>query len=203
MKRIYWRIIWGLSVIAWIAIAIPFAYSLTPSLGTINARQIVIDISQVEDSQPLKVNTSFGEVWVVKRSQQEIKQLPKDFLQPLLFESMDEKLPEGVKKEQRSIDSEYFVFSANRWNGVLWLWENPKMTYPCDELIRFSGVKAQVIDGGLECQSQLGHKINYNPNPFRYDLAGRSVSAWLSPLKIPPHFYRYDGKLVIGPRFKS
>ena len=83
--------------------------------------------------------------------------------------------------------------------------ELPNHLYRCDRFERIYGtieVKGGdgAINGGFACVEQYGEKTELSNNNFVYDLAGRSVSPWVSPLRIPGHFYTDSGLLVIGPK---
>lgn len=197
----------SLLVIGMFFVSIPFIKSLNPTQATILSRQTVIGVENIKIGEPIKVSTLYGEVWVIKRSKNEIRELPKDFLEPLFYKNMEQNLPVGIKKETRSIKSDFFVFSVGSGNGNIYLAEMPNSSHLCDHFVRLQGnVKIsenETINGGFACKSSFGYKLSFDNSGFIYDLAGRSISPYVSPLNIPNHFYKKNGKLIIGPRVKG
>ncbi len=188
-------------------VSIPFITSLNPTQATILSSQVTVDVSKIKTGDPVKVDTLYGEVWIIKRSKAEIDELAKDFPEPLLYENMEQKLPIGVKKETRSIKSNLFVFRVDRMDKVIYLSENPFSLHPCDNFVRLHGDvqidSKKTINGGFACKSQFGYHLNYENSGFIYDLAGRSISRYVSPLRIPNYFYKNNTQLVIGSNVKG
>jgi len=163
-------------------VAVPFIASMNPSAKAKAAgAPVEADISKLEDGQMIRVKWRGKPVWIVKRTEQNLKDLPGlngDLADPA---SDTPQQPEYCKNENRSIKPEILVAVGICTH----LGCSP--TY-IPELA--AAAMGQDWKGGFFCPC----------HGSRFDLAGRVFSGFPAPtnLEIPPHHYATDTKIVVG-----
>jgi ubiquinol-cytochrome c reductase iron-sulfur subunit len=173
-----------------VATAVPFAASMLPSeraraLGA----PVEADISQLAPGEKMTVEWRGQPVWILRRTQEmleDIKKADDKVADPNSERKKNELTPEYARNEYRSIKPEYLV--------------------------------AVGICTHLGCSPQ--DKLQPGPQPFEqdwtggfycpchgslFDLAGRVYKNKPAPdnLKVPPHKYVSDTRLIIGEDIKG
>ena len=165
------------------AIAVPFLNSWNPSARALAAgAPIEINVSKIEDGQLVRNIWQGKPVWVVKRTEEMVKNLPsndaklKDPASDVVSQQ-----PEYAKNENRSRKPEYLVLV-----GI------------CTHLGCSPTYRPEVAPADLGADWKGGF---YCPcHGSRFDLAGRVFQNVPAPtnLVVPPHFYKTDNVLRIG-----
>jgi ubiquinol-cytochrome c reductase iron-sulfur subunit len=168
---------------AGIASAIPFAMSMAPSARARAAgAPVEVDISRLEPGMMVTAEWRGQPVWIIHRTTKMLETLPEldvDMADPRSELPMQ---PDYAQNEQRSIKPEYLVLI-----GI------------CTHL---GCSPSQKLQPGAE--SGLGHDW---PGGFfcpchgsKFDLAGRVYKGVPAPsnLRVPPHTYLSDVRLLIG-----
>jgi ubiquinol-cytochrome c reductase iron-sulfur subunit len=168
---------------AGIASAIPFAMSMAPSARARAAgAPVEVDISRLEPGMMVTAEWRGQPVWIIHRTRKMLETLPEldvDMADPRSELPMQ---PDYAQNEQRSIKPEYLVLI-----GI------------CTHL---GCSPSQKLQPGAE--SGLGHDW---PGGFfcpchgsKFDLAGRVYKGVPAPsnLRVPPHTYLSDVRLLIG-----
>jgi ubiquinol-cytochrome c reductase iron-sulfur subunit len=162
------------------AATVPFASYLLPSKDTeALGAPVEVDISQLQPTQQLTVIWRGQPVWLIRRTQEMLFNLPKlnDELRDPFSE--EDQQPSYAKNIHRSIKPEYFIaIGVCTHLGCI-------PTYRPDA----GGVAANWL-GGFYCPC----------HGSTYDLAGRVFKGVPAPLNlvIPPYAYLSDSKVVIG-----
>ena len=167
-------------------VAVPFVSSFTPSERARAAGAAVeVDISGIKPGEKLTVEWRGKPVWVVRRTPEQLAELPK--LDPLLADpsskrNPDELTPEYARNENRSRKPEYLV--------VVGICTHLGCS-PSDRLQ--PGPQPSLPDnweGGFLCPC----------HGSTFDLAGRVFKNKPAPdnLEVPPHTYLSDTRLLIG-----
>lgn len=169
--------------VAGIVAAVPFVASWMPSERAKSAgAPVEADISKLAPGEMMTVEWRGKPVWIVRRTQDMLEQLPK--LDDQLADPKSDKpmQPEYCKNEYRSIKPEYLVTV-----GIC-------THLGCSPTEKFktgtdSGIAAD-WPGGFLCPC----------HGSTFDLAGRVYKSKPAPdnLEIPPHKYLSDAKIVIG-----
>ena len=166
--------------------AVPFVSSFEPSERARAAgAPVEVDIGGLKENEKLTVEWRGQPVWVVRRTQQEIAELPK--LDPLLADPQskrnpDEFTPPYARNELRSIKPEYLVVV-----GIC-------THLGCSPIDRFNaGPQPSLPDnwaGGFLCPC----------HGSTFDMAGRVYKNKPAPdnLRVPPHTYLSDSRILIG-----
>ena len=166
--------------------AVPFVSSFEPSERARAAgAPVEVDIGGLKENEKLTVEWRGQPVWVVRRTQQEIAELPK--LDPLLADPQskrnpDEFTPPYARNELRSIKPEYLVVV-----GIC-------THLGCSPTDRFNaGPQPSLPDdwaGGFLCPC----------HGSTFDMAGRVYKNKPAPdnLRVPPHTYLSDSRILIG-----
>jgi len=165
------------------AAAIPFAASLAPSARARAAgAPVEVDISRLEPGMMVTAEWRGQPVWILHRTQEMIDSLPKLDAQLADPASDVPMQPEYAKNEHRSVKQQYLVLI-----GI------------CTHL---GCSPSQILQPGAE--SGLGADW---PGGFfcpchgsKFDLAGRVYKGVPAPtnLRVPPHTYLSDSRLLIG-----
>jgi len=166
--------------------AVPFVASFTPSERAKAAGAAVeVDISGLQPGQKLTVEWRGKPVWIVRRTPEQLAELPK--LDPLLADpkskrNADELTPEYARNEGRSRKPEYLV--------VVGICTHLGCS-PSDKFV--AGPQPSLPDnwaGGFLCPC----------HGSTFDMAGRVFKDKPAPdnLEVPPHMYLSDSRLLIG-----
>ncbi len=166
-----------------VAVAVPFVSYLNPSdRARAAGAPVEADISKLEEGQLITVKWRGKPVWVLRRTQQMLDNLPT--LDPLLKDPKSEQTsqqPAYAKNEDRSIKPNY------------WLAIGICTHLGCSPTFRPEVAPADLgpkWKGGFFCPC----------HGSRFDLAGRvydGVPAQLN-LQIPPHKYTSDTVILVG-----
>jgi hypothetical protein len=179
--------------------AVPFIKSLLPSARAKASSTYVIPLRRSEESVISRKETPFGEVWVLRRTGEQVTWLESH--ETPIFASWitapeARELPQNAEGRLRSIHPEWFVFLVygNSRSGYVVL-EGPGQYEFCEDMEYFSGQRS-VTDslqffGGLECTKRWGTSVFY-------DLTGRSNRDYYWPLPIPTYEIK-DGEIHVPP----
>ncbi|ABE56477.1 Ubiquinol-cytochrome c reductase, iron-sulfur subunit [Shewanella denitrificans OS217] len=164
-----------------VAVAVPFIKSWNPSAKAKAAgAPVEVNISKVEPGQLIRVEWRGKPVWIVRRTEEVLNQLPS--LNDQLRDPNSEELqqPAYASNAVRSIKPEYFIAVGICTH----LGCSP--TYLPDTF----GEQVQGITSGFFCPC----------HGSKFDMAGRVFSGVPAPLNlvIPPHQYISDGLVIIG-----
>jgi ubiquinol-cytochrome c reductase iron-sulfur subunit len=169
-----------------VAVAIPFVSTFSPSEKARAAGAAVeVDISALKPGEKMTVEWRGKPVWIVKRTPEQLANLPKN--DPQLADPKSERkpgelTPEYARNEGRSIKPEIFVAV-----GIC-----PHLG--CSPSDRFqTGAQPSLPDawaGGFLCPC----------HGSTFDMAGRVFKNKPAPdnLEVPPHMYMSDSRLLIG-----
>jgi ubiquinol-cytochrome c reductase iron-sulfur subunit len=169
-----------------VAVAVPFVSSFQASEKAKAAgAPVEADIGALQVGEKMTVEWRGKPVWILKRSPQQVAELPK--LDPLLADPQskrnpDEFTPEYARNEHRSIKPEILVVV-----GIC-------THLGCSPTDRFQpGPQASLPDnweGGFLCPC----------HGSTFDLAGRVFKNKPAPdnLPVPPHMYLSETRLLIG-----
>jgi len=167
-------------------VAVPFVKSFQPSERARAAGAAVeVDISGIKPGEKLTVEWRGKPVWVVRRTPEQLAELPK--LDPLLADPLskrnaDELTPEYARNEARSRKPEYLVVV-----GIC-------THLGCSPIDRFNaGPQPSLPDdwaGGFLCPC----------HGSTFDMAGRVYKNKPAPdnLEVPPYTFLSDTTLLIG-----
>ena len=167
-------------------VAVPFISSFEPSERERAAGAAVeVDIGGIKPGEKLTVEWRGKPVWIVRRTPQQLAELPK--LDPLLADPSskrkpDELTPEYARNEGRSRKPEYLV--------VVGICTHLGCS-PSDKFV--PGAQASLPDdwaGGFLCPC----------HGSTFDMAGRVYKDKPAPdnLEVPPYQYLSDSRLLIG-----
>jgi ubiquinol-cytochrome c reductase iron-sulfur subunit len=164
-------------------VAVPFVMSMNPSARAKAAgAPVEADISKLEPGQIIRVKWRGKPVWIVRRTEQNLKDLASLDGKLADPESLVEsQQPEYCKNPARAIKPEIFVAI-----GIC-------THLGCSPTYRPDVAPADLGDewlGGFFCPC----------HGSRFDLAGRVYKSVPAPtnLVIPPHHYTSDSKIIIG-----
>lgn len=163
-------------------VAVPFLSAMQPSARTRAAgAPVEIDISKLEDGQLIRVEWRGKPVWILRRSQQALADLPTldgSLSDPESIESLQ---PEGATNLLRSIKPDIFVAL-----GV------------CTHLGCSPTYRPEVAPADLGSKWKGGFFCACHGS--RFDLAGRVYKGVPAPtnLQIPPHRYVGDHRIIVG-----
>ena len=167
------------------AAAIPFVGSMFPSERAKAAgAPVEVDISTLAPGDKMTVEWRGQPVWVVRRTKELLETLPKlDSVvsDPKSERKKDELTPKYVRNEHRSIKPEYLVVV-----GIC----THLGCAPVDKFKAGPEPFEASWEGGFYCPC----------HGSLFDLAGRVYRNKPAPdnLKIPPHKYLSDGRILIG-----
>lgn len=162
------------------ATAIPFVEYWLPSVDTeAAAAPVTVDISALQAKQQLTIPWRGQPVWIIRRTQEMIDDLPKlnDQLRDPF--SDEDQQPDYAKNIYRSIKPDYFIaIGVCTHLGCI-------PTYRPD----IGGISPDWL-GGFYCPC----------HGSRYDLAGRVYKGVPAPLnlKIPRYMYLSDNEIIVG-----
>ena len=167
-------------------LAVPFVRSFEPSERARAAGAAVeVDISGIKPGEKLTVEWRGKPVWIVRRTPEQIAELPKNDPQladPQSKRNADELTPPYARNEARSIKPEYLVVV-----GIC-------THLGCSPGDKFTpGPQASLPDnwaGGFLCPC----------HGSTFDMAGRVFKDKPAPdnLEVPPHMYLSDSRIVVG-----
>ncbi len=169
--------------IAGVAVAVPFAMSMTPSARARAAgAPVEVDISKVEPGMMITVEWRGKPVWVVNRTSEMLASLPKIDSEVADPKSLVKQQPDYARNEDRSIKPEYLVVVGICTH--LGCSPTPKLVAGAD-----SGM-GDKWPGGFFCPC----------HGSKFDLAGRVFKGVPAPinLEVPPYAYLSDTRLIIG-----
>ena len=167
-------------------LAVPFVRSFEPSERARAAgAPVEVDISGIKPGEKLTVEWRGKPVWIVRRTPEQIAELPKNdplLADPLSKRNADELTPEYARNEVRSRKPEYLV--------VVGICTHLGCS-PSDKFV--PGPQPSLPDdwqGGFLCPC----------HGSTFDLAGRVFKNKPAPdnLEVPPHKYLTDSRLLIG-----
>jgi ubiquinol-cytochrome c reductase iron-sulfur subunit len=168
------------------AVAVPFVSTFQPSERARAAgAPVEVDISAIKPGEKLTVEWRGKPVWIVRRTPEQIAELPKvDALlaDPKSQRKPDELTPAYARNEARSIKPEFLVAV-----GIC----SHLGCSPSDKFV--PGAQASLPDnwaGGFLCPC----------HGSTFDMAGRVYKNKPAPdnLEVPPHMYLTDTRLLIG-----
>jgi ubiquinol-cytochrome c reductase iron-sulfur subunit len=162
------------------ATAVPFVEYWLPSIDTEAAgAPVTVDMSALQPKQQLTVSWRGQPVWIIRRTEEMISDLPKlngELRDP---DSLEDQQPDYAKNIYRSIKPEFFIaIGVCTHLGCI-------PTYRPD----VGGISPDWL-GGFYCPC----------HGSRYDLAGRVYKGVPAPLnlKIPRYSYVSDHEIIIG-----
>lgn len=163
-------------------VAVPFLASMNPSARAQAAgAPVEVDISKLELGQLIRVEWRGKPVWVLKRSEEILAELPK--MTPILRDpdSNESEQPEYCKNEARSIKPEIFLAV-----GI------------CTHLGCSPTYRPDVAPEDLGPDWKGGFFCPCHGSLF--DIAGRVYAGVPAPLNlvVPPHKYLTDTRLLVG-----
>ena len=165
------------------AIAVPFLNSWNPSARALAAgAPVEINVSKIEDGQQVRNIWQGKPVWVVKRTEEMIKNLPtNDSKLKDPASDVESQQPEYAKNEDRSRKPEYLVLV-----GI------------CTHLGCSPSYRPELAPADLGVDWKGGW---YCPcHGSRFDLAGRVFKG--SPagtnLVVPPYYFKDDNTILVG-----
>jgi ubiquinol-cytochrome c reductase iron-sulfur subunit len=173
-------------VVGGVAAAVPFVASFEPSERARAAgAPVEVDIGGLKPGEKLTVEWRGKPVWVVRRTPEQVAELPKN--DPLLADPKSERKPDELtppyaRNEDRSIKPEYLVVV-----GIC-------SHLGCSPSDKFQpGPQASLPDdwaGGFLCPC----------HGSTFDMAGRVYKNKPAPdnLEVPPHMYLAATRLLIG-----
>jgi ubiquinol-cytochrome c reductase iron-sulfur subunit len=184
-RRTWVAIACGAGAVGGVAAAVPFVSSFEPSERARAAgAPVEADISGLKPGEKMTVEWRGKPVWVVRRTPEQLADLPKNDPQ-LADPNSDRKaypIPDYAKNENRSIKPEYLVVV-----GIC-------SHLGCSPSDKFSsGAQPSLPDdwkGGFLCPC----------HGSTFDMAGRVFKNKPAPdnLEVPPHMYLSDTRLLIG-----
>ncbi|MEO6745740.1 MAG: ubiquinol-cytochrome c reductase iron-sulfur subunit [Caldimonas sp.] len=166
--------------------AVPFVSSFQPSERARAAgAPVEVDIGALKAGEKLTVEWRGQPVWIIRRTPEQVAELPK--LDPMLADptskrNQDELTPSYARNEARSIKPEVLVVV-----GIC-------THLGCSPTDKFTpGAQPSLPDnwvGGFLCPC----------HGSTFDMAGRVYKDKPAPdnLRVPPHMYLADNRLVIG-----
>lgn len=164
-----------------VAVAVPFIKSWNPSAKARAAgAPVEVDIGKLEDGQMVRVEWRGKPVWVVRRPQSVLDNLPNIDGQLRDPESEEPQQPEYAQNEHRSIKPEYFVAVGICTH----LGCSP--TYLPDTFSE----QVQGVKSGFFCPC----------HGSKFDMAGRVFQGVPAPLNlvVPKHMYVTETKIMVG-----
>lgn len=169
-----------------VGVAVPFVSTFQPSEKAKAAgAPVEVDISALQEGEKLTVEWRGKPVWIVKRSKQQLDELPSldsQLADPKSLRHPDEFTPTYARNEARSIKPEVLVVV-----GIC-------THLGCSPTDKFhAGPQPSLPDdwkGGFLCPC----------HGSTFDLAGRVFKNKPAPdnLEVPPHMYLSDTRLLIG-----
>ena len=171
--------------------AVPFVSSFQPSERARAAgAPVEVDIGALKAGEKLTVEWRGQPVWIIRRTPEQVAELPK--LDPMLADpaskrNQDELTPTYARNEARSIKPEVLV--------VVGICSHLGCS-PTDKFVR--GAQPSLPDdwvGGFLCPC----------HGSTFDMAGRVYKDKPAPdnLRVPPHMYLADNRLIIGEEKKA
>ena len=174
-----------------VATAVPFVSSFQPSEKAKAAGAAVeVDISNLKDGEKLTVEWRGKPVWIIKRTPEQLKDLPGldgELADPTSARHPEEFTPPYARNEARSIKPEILVvvgicthLGCSPTDKFV---AGPQPSLPAD------------WKGGFLCPC----------HGYTFDMAGRVFKNKPAPdnLQVPPHMYLSDTKLLIGEDTKA
>ncbi|QIL69892.1 ubiquinol-cytochrome c reductase iron-sulfur subunit [Diaphorobacter sp. HDW4B] len=169
-----------------VGVAVPFVSTFQPSEKAKAAgAPVEVDISSLQEGEKLTVEWRGKPVWIVKRTKEQIAELPaldSQLADPKSLRKPDEFTPAYARNEGRSIKPDLLVVV-----GIC-------THLGCSPVDKFhSGPQPSLPDdwkGGFLCPC----------HGSTFDLAGRVFKNKPAPdnLEVPPHMYLSDTRLLIG-----
>ena len=167
-------------------VAVPFVKSFQPSERARAAgASVEVDISGIQPGEKLTVEWRGKPVWVVRRTPEQLAELPKldpQLADPKSKRNPGELTPEYARNENRSLKPEYLV--------VVGICTHLGCS-PSDKFV--PGAQPSLPDdwkGGFFCPC----------HGSTFDMAGRVFKDKPAPdnLEVPPHMYLSDSRILIG-----
>jgi ubiquinol-cytochrome c reductase iron-sulfur subunit len=163
-------------------VAVPFVASWMPSERAKTAgAPVEVDISKLQPGQKVTVEWRGKPVWIVKRTEKNLEDLPT--LDDMLRDpsSENEQQPVYARNEYRSIKKDISVLV-----GI------------CTHLGCSPTYRPEVAPADLGADWKGGFFCPCHGS--RFDLAGRVFQGVPAPLnlEVPPHFYKSDSVILIG-----
>ncbi|MGL4476500.1 MAG: ubiquinol-cytochrome c reductase iron-sulfur subunit [Shewanella sp.] len=164
-----------------VAVAVPFIKSWNPSAKAKAAgAPVEVNVSKVEPGQLIRVEWRGKPVWVVRRTETVLQQLPgidKELRDP---NSEEPQQPSYATNSVRSIKPEYFIAVG------LCTHLGCSPTYLPDSF----GEKVEGVTSGFFCPC----------HGSKFDMAGRVFQGVPAPLNlvVPPHQYLDESNVIIG-----
>ena len=167
-------------------VAVPFVSSFEPSERARAAgAPVEVDISALKPGEKMTVEWRGQPVWIVRRTPEQVAELPKNdprLADPKSQRNPDEFTPPYARNEDRSIKPEYLV--------VVGICTHLGCS-PSDKFV--PGPQPSLPDdwpGGFLCPC----------HGSTFDLAGRVFKDKPAPdnLRVPPHMYLTDSRILIG-----
>jgi ubiquinol-cytochrome c reductase iron-sulfur subunit len=162
--------------------AVPFIASWNPSAKARAAgAPVEVNISKLEPGQQIRVEWRGKPVWIVRRTQAMLDQLPKHEDQLRDPESNEEQQPEYAKNRGRAIKDEYLVLV-----GIC-------THLGCSPTFLKNGefaAQVESVEDGYFCPC----------HGSKFDMAGRVFQGVPAPtnLQVPPHSYLDDNRILVG-----
>lgn len=171
-----------LGAVGVVSVATPFAVSWEPNDKVRAASgSVKVDTSKIEPGQQMTIEWQGQPVWVVKRTQKNLNDLPK--LDSLLEDphSQEDQQPSYADNEHRSIKPDILVLVGICTH--LGCSPNYRPDIAASDL-------GENWKGGFVCPC----------HGSRFDLAGRVFKHYPAPLNllVPPYYFENDTLLVIG-----
>lgn len=169
--------------VAGVAVAVPFVMSMTPSARARAAgAPVEVDISKLEPGMMITEEWRGQPIWIVRRTKAMLESLPQMDAEVADPNSKVNQQPEYATNEARSIKPEYLVLV-----GIC-------THLGCSPTQKLSAGP----DGGMGDGWKGGFFCPCHGSKF--DLAGRVYKGVPAPinLKVPPHTYLSDTRLLIG-----
>lgn len=164
-----------------VAVAVPFIKSWNPSAKAKAAgAPVQVNISKVEPGQLIRVEWRGKPVWVVRRTESVLTELPTHNDQLRDPDSLEPQQPVYAQNVGRSINPEYFIAVG------LCTHLGCSPTYQPDSF----GEQVKGVTSGFFCPC----------HGSKFDMSGRVFQGVPAPLNlvIPPHQYLDDGTVLIG-----
>jgi ubiquinol-cytochrome c reductase iron-sulfur subunit len=185
-RRTWVAIACGAGAVGGVATAVPFGSSFLPSERARAAGAAVeVDIGDIKPGEKKTVEWRGKPVWIVRRTEEQVKALPKmdpQLADPKSERKADELTPEYARNEARSRKPEILVVV-----GIC-------SHLGCSPSDKFQpGAQPSLPDdwaGGFLCPC----------HGSTFDMAGRVYKNKPAPdnLEVPPHMYLSDSRLLIG-----
>ncbi len=183
-------------------IAYPFAAYLYPSDTIVSKRVKEIDLSGLNPGELGEYYFHRLPIWVYRRTQDQIDWLDEYDPPKVHSLALRHLNSESYGGKYRSIDPEYFVFSAFQHDHKTYL-QQEGYWYQCGT-IKYHNVEMKVKDGRtlngvIACLSNHEHSPHEDLTHV-YDVTGIAVSEYVNPLSVPQYKILANGNIQVGPK---